>query len=105
MVSIEEFEKMDIRVGKIESAEKIEGTEKLLKLKINIGEIRTMVAGIADCYKPEDLINKEVIVLANLDPKVIRGVESQGMILAADVNGKPVLLQPDKEVPVGTKVR
>jgi len=105
MISIEDFEKLDIRVGKIKSAEKIENTNKLLKLEIDIGELRTVVAGIADEYEPEELINKEVVFLANLEPKVIRGIESQGMILAADNAGKPVLLLPEKEVPAGTKIR
>lgn len=68
-------------------------------------EKRQLVAGIGDVYKPEKLVGKQIIVVANLKPKVIRGVVSQGMLLAADVNGKPVLLTVDRPVPPGTKVR
>ena len=105
-INFEEFQKIDLRVGKIIEAEKIEGTDKLLKLKVDLGEEkRQLVAGIAKFYQPEDLIGKEIVVVANLEPKNLRGVESQGMLLAADVEGKPVLLKPDQEVPPGTKIR
>jgi len=105
-INFEEFQKIDLRVGKIIEAEKIEGTDKLLKLKVDLGEEeRQLVAGIAKFYQPEDLIGKEIVVVANLEPKTLRGVESQGMLLAADVEGKPVLLKPDQEVPPGTKIR
>jgi len=105
-INFEEFQKIDLRVGKIIEAEKIEGTDKLLKLKVDLGEEkRQLVAGIAKFYQPEDLIGKEIVVVANLEPKILKGVESQGMLLAADVEGKPVLLKPDKEVPPGTKIR
>jgi len=105
-INFEEFQKIDLRVGKIIEAEKIEGTDKLLKLKVDLGEEeRQLVAGIAKFYQPEDLIGKEIVVVANLEPKILRGVESQGMLLAADVEGKPVLLKPDQEVPPGTKIR
>ena len=105
-INFEEFQKIDLRIGKIIEAEKIEGTDKLLKLKVDLGEEkRQLVAGIAKFYQPEDLIGKEIVVVANLEPKNLRGVESQGMLLAADVEGKPVLLKPDQEVPPGTKIR
>lgn len=106
-VSIEEFQKIDLRVGKIISAEKIENADKLLKLLVDLGnEKRTLIAGIAKSYKPEELINKNVVVLANLKPKVIRGVESKGMLLAAiDKNENPILLTVDKDVEVGAKIR
>ena len=105
-INFEEFQKIDLRIGKIIEAEKIEGTDKLLKLKVDLGEEeRQLVAGIAKFYQPEDLIGKEIVVVANLEPKILRGVESQGMLLAADVEGKPVLLKPDQEVPPGTKIR
>jgi len=105
-INFEEFQKIDLRVGKIIEAEKIEGTDKLLKLKVDLGEEeRQLVAGIAKFYQPEDLIGKEIVVVANLEPKILRGIESQGMLLAADVEGKPVLLKPDQEVPPGTKIR
>ena len=105
-INFEEFQKIDLRIGKIIEAERIEGTDKLLKLKVDLGgEKRQLVAGIAKFYQPEDLIGKEIVVVANLEPKIFRGIESQGMLLAGDVEGKPVLLKPDEEVPPGTKVR
>jgi len=105
-INFEEFQKIDLRVGKIIEAERIEGTEKLLKLKVDLGEEkRQLVAGIAKFYQPENLIGKEIVIVANLEPKTFRGIESQGMLLAADVEGRPVILKPDKEVPPGTKVR
>lgn len=105
-IDIKEFERLDIRVGKIVKAERVPRTTKLLRLEVDIGdEVRQLVAGIANEYSPEELIGKFIIVLANLKPKVIRGIVSQGMLLAADVNGKPVLLTTDKPVPPGSKVR
>jgi len=107
-ISFGDFQKMDIRIAKIESAEMVEDTDKLLKLGVNIGEKeekRTLVAGIADVYNPDELVGKNIVVLANLEPKAIRGIESKGMLLAADVDGKAVLLTPDKEVEPGAEVR
>jgi methionine--tRNA ligase beta chain len=105
-IKFEDFQKIDLRIGKISKAEKIEGSEKLLKLIIDLGsEKRQLVAGIAKYYKPEDLIGKEIVVVANLEPKNLMGIESQGMLLAADVDGEPVILIPEKEVPPGTKIR
>jgi methionine--tRNA ligase beta chain len=102
-IKFEDFEKIDFRVGKILKVEKIEKSEKLLKLVIDLGkEKRQLVAGIGKFYKPEDLIGKEIVVVANLEPKKIMGIESQGMLLAADVGGEPVILIPEKEVPPGT---
>lgn len=106
-ITIEEFQKIDLRVGKIISAERVENADKLLKILVDLGnEKRTLVAGIAKCYKPDDLINKKVVVVTNLKPKVIRGIESKGMILAAiDRNENPILLTVEKDVEVGTKIR
>ena len=105
MISFENLQKIDLRVAKIIKAEKVEGSEKLLKLIVDLGnEKRQLVAGIAKYYRAEDLIGKEIVVVANLEPKKIMGIESQGMLLAANVNGKPVILIPEKEVPPGTKV-
>jgi len=122
MISFDEFLKIDLRVAKIIEAEKVEGSEKLLKLKIDLGqdpstgastelsrkssgqETRQIVAGIAKFYKPKDLIGKEIIVVANLEPKVLRGLESQGMLLAAEEGEKISLLIPDKEVKPGSKI-
>ena len=106
MISFEEFKKLDLRVGKIIEAERVADSDNLLKLKVNLGqETRQIVAGIAQFYKAEDLVGKEIIVVANLEPKTIFNLESHGMLLAADVEGRPVILIPDKEVPPGTKVR
>ena len=106
MITFDDFKKLEIKIGKILSAEKVEGTDKLLKLVIDFGtEKRQIVAGIAETYQPDRIIGKKVPVLMNLEPRSIRGVESQGMILAADVAGKPILLHPDGEVPPGSEVR
>lgn len=106
MIKFDEFKRLDIRIGKILSAEKVEGTDKLMKLKVDFGgDKRQIVAGIAEFFEPSSLISKEIPVLLNLEHRKIRGIESQGMILAVDVDGKPVLLHPEKEVPSGSKVR
>jgi len=106
MITFNDFKKLDIRVGKILSADKVDGTDKLMKLEVDFGaEKRQLVAGIAEFFEPDNLIGKEIPVLMNLEPRSIRGIESQGMILAIDVDGKPVLLHPEKEVPPGSVVR
>ena len=105
MIKFEDFQKLDLRVGKIVEAEKVEGSEKLIKLKVDIGgEERQLVAGIGKVYSPEDLIEKEIIVLANLEPKVLFGIESRGMLLAAEDGENIALLMPDKEVKPGSRV-
>lgn len=113
MISFDDFQKLDIKIGTIIEAEKVEGTDKLLKLKIDLGpstssgqpELRTLVAGIAQDYQPEEIIGKQIPILANLEPKTLRGIESQGMILAVDIDNKATLLHPDKKVPDGSKIR
>jgi methionyl-tRNA synthetase len=106
IITFDEFKRMDLRVGQISKAEKVEGTEKLVKMEINIGsETRQMVGGIADTYTPEELEGKKVIVIANLKPAVIRGIESQGMLLAAEVGGKAIIPVFTEDVPAGAKVR
>ena len=106
MVTFDEFKKLDIRICRILAAEKIEGANKLLKLTVNIGdEERQIVAGIAETYQPEDIVGRKIPILVNLEPATIRGVESQGMILAVDVENKAILLNPDEDVPEGSKVR
>ncbi len=105
-ISFDEFKRLDLRIGKVVKAEKIEKSKKLLRLEIDIGgEIRQVVAGIAEYYKPEDLVGKLLPILVNMKPAKLMGVESRGMILAADVNGEPVLLYPEKEVEPGTRIR
>ncbi len=105
-ITFDEFMRMDLRVGEILEAEKVEGTQKLIKLEVDIGtEKRTMVAGIADVYSPEELEGKKLVVIVNLKPAVIRGIESRGMILAAEVEGKATIPFFDQDVPTGAKVR
>lgn len=102
-ITYDEFKKMRIRIGLIVEAERVEGTDKLLKLKVDFGdEKRQIVSGIAEFYKPEQLINKQFTFIVNLEPRVIRGVESQGMILAVSAGEKVVLLKPQKKVPAGS---
>ena len=105
MINLEEFKKLELVVGRILEAEKVEKSEKLLKLKVDIGaEQRQLVAGIGKQYDPEELINREIIVIANLEPKILFGLESQGMLLAASNKEGPVLLQPEKEVAPGVRI-
>ncbi len=106
-LSFEEWQKVEIRIAEILSAEKVPGADKLLKLEVDLGDQkRQLIAGIAEQYEPQDIVGKKIPMLVNLEPKRIRGIESQGMILAAtDGNGKPVLMYLDRDVPVGSKVR
>jgi methionyl-tRNA synthetase len=105
-ITFDEFKKMDLRVGEILKAERVAGTDKLIKFEVDIGtEKRTMVAGVGDVYSPEALVGKKVIVIVNLKPAIIRGIESQGMLLAAEVGGKATIPFFDKDVQTGAKVR
>lgn len=104
-ISMEEFQKMDLRVAKILAAETIKKSDKLLKLRVDIGEERTLVAGIARSYKPEELVGKTVMILANLQPAKLMGVESQGMVLAAEGDNGVVLTTFDGEAKIGSKIR
>ena len=103
-----DFQKLDLRVAKIENAEDIEGADKLLKLSLDVGELgkRTIAAGIKPFYPKDKLIGKKIIIIANLEPRNIKGVESRGMLLAASSNNheKVVLLTPDSEIEVGSKI-
>lgn len=107
LISIEDFARVQLRVARILEAEPIEGADKLLKLQILIGEEkRQLVAGIRKSYEIADLIGRQIVVVYNLKPATLRGVESQGMLLAAvDADGGAILLQPDREAPEGSKVR
>ncbi len=105
LISFTDFQRMDLRVGSIISAEPIQGADRLLKLIVDIGtERRQVVAGIAEHYRTDSLIGKQVIVVVNLEPATIRNVESQGMVLAASADSV-VLTTPETEVPLGTQVR
>ncbi len=105
-ITFEDFKKVELRVGKVIEASEVENSDKLLKLKVDIGgEERQILAGIKKFYKSEDLMDKEIIIVANLEPRSLMGLESQGMLLAADNNGEPILIMPDKEAPSGAEVR
>ena len=105
MINIEEFRKLELRVGVVKSAEAHPNADRLLVLKVDLGtEERQIVAGIRAHYQPEDLVGKQVVVAANLEPAMLRGVESQGMVLAASDEGRVVVLSPEKAVAVGSKV-
>ncbi len=105
-VSYDDFTKLDLRVAKIESIEKIPGKTKIVKGVVNLGtEKRDVIIGGAEFYQPEELIGKTVIVVANLEPKKMAGVESNAMLLAADVNDKPYWLTVLEDVEPGTKIK
>lgn len=106
-ITFEDFEKLEIRIGKILTAERIEGTDKLLKLSVDFGgsSKRQIVSGIAQFYPPEKLVGKQFPFAVNLEPRIIRGVESQGMILAISAGEKIVLLKPQKKVPTGSVIK
>ena len=104
-ISFDDFKKIEIRIGKILSAERIESSNKLLKLQVDFGgEKRQILAGIAKFYEPESLVGKLCPFAFNLAPKMMRELESQGMILCADDNG-PILLHPDREIKPGSIVK
>jgi methionyl-tRNA synthetase len=108
-IGIEDFAKVEMRVGQIKTAERIVGADKLLKLTVDIGtEIRQICAGIAQYYEPEKLVGRKVAVVVNLAPRKLRGVESNGMIVAASVGpeGRPVLAGfPDEDVEIGARLK
>jgi len=104
-ITFDDFQKVDLRVGKVLAAEKIPDSKKLLKLTVDIGEIRTIVAGISKHYSPDDMIDRQVIVAANLKPAELMGIRSEGMVLAAVKKKKCSVLSPDQHVPVGTSVQ
>ncbi|HEU5336123.1 MAG TPA: methionine--tRNA ligase [Terriglobales bacterium] len=107
-ISIEDFAKVEMRVGQVKVAEKVKGADKLLRLEVDLGsEVRQVVAGIAEAYAPELLIGRKVVIVANLAPRKLRGLVSDGMIVAASVGdqGKPVLASFLEDVPVGARLK
>jgi methionyl-tRNA synthetase len=107
-IGIEDFAKVELRVGQVKSAERIQGADKLLKLLVDIGdEVRQVLAGIAMGYTPEELVGRKVVVVTNLAPRKMRGLESNGMLLAASAgaDGKPILCTFAEDIPVGSKVK
>jgi methionyl-tRNA synthetase len=107
-IEIDDFSKVDLRVGQVLSAEPVKGADKLLHMKVDIGEAepRTIVAGIAKAYKPEEMVGRRVVIVANLQPRKLRGIESNGMILAASLEGgMPILAGFPEDVPVGARLK
>ena len=105
LVSLEDFAKVDLRVAEVVSAEAVTGSDKLLKLEVDLGDRRTVVAGIATHYRPEELVGRQVLVVANLKPVALRGVRSEGMILVAGSKGELVLIGPERKVSPGSVVK
>lgn len=107
MITFAQFKEINLCVASIASAERMEGSEKLLKLMVHIGddETRQIVAGIGRRYDPEALVGRQIVIVANLEPRTLMGLESHGMLLAADTDDGPVLLCPSEEVPVGSRIK
>ena len=106
MITIEDFLKVELKIGKILEAKRVEGSNKLIVMKVDTGEERQIVAGIGKAYKPEELTGKSVVVVTNLQPARLMGVESQGMLLAAsDDEGKLSIIITEREIKEGSKVK
>jgi methionyl-tRNA synthetase len=106
LISIETFAQVDLRVGQIQVAERVPNADKLLRLEVDVAEAapRQLLAGIAEWYAPESLIGQKIIVVSNLQPRRMRGLESHGMLLAADADGKPMLATVPAETPNGARL-
>jgi methionyl-tRNA synthetase len=106
-ISIDDFAKVELRVAQVKTAERVKGADKLLRLEVDLGtEVRQLVAGIAEAYEPETLIGRKVVIVANLAPRKLRGLESNGMIVCASPEGgKPVLATFLEDVPIGTRLK
>ena len=107
MITFDDFKKLEIRIGKVKSVEKMLDADRLLKFIFDVGsEERQIMAGMAEYFTdPSTLVGKEMPILMNIEPRTFRGYKSHGMIIAADVDGQPVLLHPEKEIPAGSIVR
>ena len=106
-VSFSDFKKLELKVGKIKSVEEVEGLDKLYKLEVEVGEAKTriLLAGLKASHEPYELMGKNIVVVANIEPKELRGILSEGMLLAAEGKDKPVLIIPEEEVKPGTTIR
>ena len=106
MISIDDFKKIELKVARVLEASRVEGSDKLLKLKVDIGDDqRQIIAGIGKSYQPEELVSREIIIAANLEPRSLMGLESQGMLLAANDENGPIILMPEKDTAPGTGIR
>ena len=103
-ITVEQFRESEIRIGKVISCEKVEGADRLLKLEVDFGEFKRQIAsGIAEWYKPEELIGRKFPFVVNLESRTFRGIESQGMLVAVEgLDGKPVFLEPSIDIPEGS---
>jgi methionyl-tRNA synthetase len=107
-ITIDDFLKVELRVGQVQVAERVKGSDRLLRLEVNMGtEVRQIVAGIAEAYEPETLIGRKVVIVANLAPRKLRGLESNGMIVAASLGdkGKPALASFLEDVEIGARLK
>lgn len=112
MIPFSDFEKVELRIARILSAERVEGSEKLLKLQLDAGDkneagepvSRQILAGIGKVYAPENIVGKEITIVANLEPRKLMGQESNGMLLAASDESGPVILMPERETPPGSAI-
>lgn len=113
MINIDEFSKIELRIAKVLEAERVEGSEKLIKMKLDVGdqneagefESRQVLAGIGKSYSPETLVGKEIVIVANLEPRMLMGLESRGMIVAGSDGEGIAIVSPDRELPPGTKLK
>lgn len=107
LITIDDVARVELKIGRVVTAERIEGSNKLIKLQVDTGEMRQIVAGIGKSYTPDELIGKKIVVVTNLQPAKLMGVESQGMLLAAaDSNGTlSILILPDKDIKEGARIK
>ena len=106
MISIEDFAKVELKVGKVLEAKRVEGSNKLIVMKVDTDEERQIVAGIGKAYLPEELVGKSIVVVTNLQPAKLMGVKSQGMLLAAsDDDGRLSILTTDRDIREGSQVK
>jgi methionine--tRNA ligase beta chain len=106
MINYDHFAAVELRVATVTAAERVEGSDKLLKLQLDLGELgaRQIVAGIGKVYQPDQLVSTQIIIVANLEPRALMGIESNGMLLAAGGQDGAALLRPDRPVPNGSKI-
>lgn len=106
MITIDDFAKIELKVGTVLEAEEVEGSEKLIKIQVDLAEEkpRQIMAGIKKSYSPKDMVGKQIIVVANLEPRMMMGQESSGMMLVADGQDSLIFLTPEKPVPAGIKI-
>lgn len=113
MINIDEFAKVELKIAKVIEAERVEGSEKLIKMKLDVGDkneagefqTRQVLAGIGKTYAPENLIGKQIVIVANLEPRTLMGLESHGMIVAGSDSEGIAIVSPDRELPPGTLLK